>query len=151
MKRIWIAIATFFGTGYMPIAPGTWASLLTALIVYFTPLSTAPFLFLVLATAAIYAIGVPAAAASENHFQKKDPRFCVIDEVAGQLISLWLLPRQAVYYIAAFLLFRFFDILKPFPVNRSESLPGGFGIMTDDVLAGFYALALLQVVLRIFK
>jgi phosphatidylglycerophosphatase A len=144
MKKIWVAIATFFGTGYMPVAPGTWASLLTALIVYFTPLSTSPFLLLALATAAIYALGVPAAAASEMHFQKKDPRHCVIDEVAGQLISLWLLPRQALLYAAAFFLFRFFDILKPFPVNKSESLPGGFGIMTDDVLAGFYAFAVLQ-------
>lgn len=151
MKRIWIVIATFFGTGYMPVAPGTWASLLTVLIVYFTPLSTSPFLVLVLATAAIYAVGVPAAAASEIHFQKKDPRPCVIDEVAGQLVSLWLIPRQAVYFVAAFFLFRFFDILKPFPVNRSESLPGGFGIMTDDILAGCYSLALLQLALRIFK
>ena len=150
MKRIWIVIATFFGTGYMPVAPGTWASLLTALIVYFSPLATSPLPVMVLATAAIYAVGVPAAAYCERHFQKKDPRPCVIDEVAGQLVSLWLLPRQAPYYIAAFLLFRFFDILKPFPVNRSESLPGGFGIMTDDILAGCYALALLQLGLRIF-
>jgi len=150
MKKIWIAIATFFGTGYLPVAPGTWASLLTVLIVYFSPLSTSRFLLLVLATAAIYAIGVPAAAASEKHFQKKDPRPCVIDEVAGQLVSLWLLPRLAVFYIAAFFVFRFFDIIKPFPVNKSEALPGGFGIMTDDVLAGFYSMALLQLVLRIF-
>lgn len=150
MKKIWVIIATFFGTGYLPVAPGTWASLLTVLIVYFTPLSTSHFLLLVLATAAIYAIGVPAAAASERHFQKKDPRPCVIDEVTGQLVSLWLLPRLAVFYIAAFFVFRFFDIFKPFPVNRSESLPGGFGIMTDDVLAGFYAMVLLQLVLRIF-
>jgi phosphatidylglycerophosphatase A len=150
MKKIWMAIATFFGTGYMPVAPGTWASLLTALIVYFTPLSAAPLPLLALATAAVYALGVPAAAASEAHFQKKDPRHCVIDEVAGQLISLWLLPRRAVLYAAAFLLFRFFDILKPFPVNKSEALPGGFGIMTDDVLAGVYAFAVLQAARLIF-
>jgi phosphatidylglycerophosphatase A len=150
MKKIGIAIATFFGAGYMPVAPGTLASLLTALIVYFTPLSTVPFLWMVLATAVIYAIGVPAAAASERYFQKEDPRHCVIDEVAGQMVSLWLLPRQAVFYIAAFLAFRFFDILKPFPVNKSESLPGGFGIMTDDILAGFYALAVLQLARLIF-
>ena len=98
MKKIWIAIATFFGTGYLPVAPGTWASLLTALIVYFTPLSSAPFL--------------PAGPGhggrlrhrhsgrrqpAKSISQKKDPRPCVIDEVAGQLVSLWFLPRQAGY------------------------------------------------------
>jgi phosphatidylglycerophosphatase A len=64
--------------------------------------------------------------------------------MAGQLVSLWFLPRHAGYFIAAFFLFRFFDIFKPFPVNRSEALPHGFGIMTDDVLAGAYAMAVLQ-------
>ena len=70
--------------------------------------------------------------------------------MAGQLVSLWFLPRQAGLYIAAFFLFRFFDILKPFPVNKSEPLPRGIGIMTDDVLAGFYALAVLQGVRYLF-
>jgi len=144
MKKVGIAVATFFGAGFLPVAPGTWASLLTALIVFFTPLSALPFVFLALITAAVYAIGIPAAAICEKHYQKQDPRQCVIDEVAGQLVSLWFLPRQAGFYIAAFLLFRIFDILKPFPVNKSEALPRGIGIMTDDVLAGFYTLALLQ-------
>ena len=144
MKKVGIVAATFFGVGFLPVAPGTWASLLTALIVFFTPLSALPFVFLALITAAVYAIGIPAAAICEKHYQKQDPRQCVIDEVAGQLVSLWFLPRQAGFYIAAFLLFRIFDILKPFPVNKSEALPRGIGIMTDDVLAGFYTLALLQ-------
>jgi phosphatidylglycerophosphatase A len=144
MKKIWIAIATFFGCGYLPIAPGTWASALTALIVFFTPLANAPFLMLAGITAAIFFIGIPAAKACEEYCAKKDPRPCVIDEVAGQLVGLWLLPRQAGYFIAAFFLFRLFDIWKPFPVNKSEALPHGFGIMIDDVLAGGYALAVLQ-------
>jgi phosphatidylglycerophosphatase A len=143
MKKIWIAIATFFGCGYLPIAPGTWGSAAVVLIAYFTPLSVAPFAVLALATAGVFVVGIPAATAAERHFARKDPRPCVIDEVAGQLVSLWFLPRQAALYVAAFLLFRLFDILKPFPVRQSESLPHGLGIMADDILAGGYALAVL--------
>ncbi len=144
MKKIGIVVASFFGVGYLPVAPGTWASLLTALIIFFTPLSALPFAWLALITVAVYAIGIPAAGLIEKHFQKRDPRQCVIDEVAGQLVSVWFLPRQAGFYIAAFLLFRIFDVLKPFPINKSEALPNGIGIMSDDVLAGLYTLALLQ-------
>jgi phosphatidylglycerophosphatase A len=144
MKKIGLAVATFFGTGFLPMAPGTWASAFVALIVYFTPLSGAPFVVMAGITAAVFAFGIPAAGVCETHFGKKDPRPCVIDEVAGQLISLWLLPRQAGFYVAAFFLFRIFDIIKPFPVRKSESLPGGLGIMVDDVLAGLYVLALMQ-------
>lgn len=150
MKKVGIVIGTFFGAGHLPVAPGTWASLLTALLVFFTPLSTRPFLFLALTTAAIYVIGIPAAAICEKHYQQHDPRECVIDEVAGQLVSLWFLPRQAGFYIAAFFLFRIFDIIKPFPVDKSEALPRGLGIMTDDVLAGFYTLAVLQGIRHFF-
>ncbi|MCU0235468.1 MAG: phosphatidylglycerophosphatase A [Acidobacteria bacterium] len=143
MRKIWIAIATFFGCGYLPVAPGTWASLLTVLIVYFTPLAHAPLGVLVLVSAVVFVVGIPAASASEAHFAARDPRPVVIDEVAGQLVSLWLLPHQPGYFIGAFFLFRFFDIFKPFPVNRSEALPRGLGIMVDDVLAGAYAMAVL--------
>jgi phosphatidylglycerophosphatase A len=148
MRKVWIAIATFFGCGYLPVVPGTWASLLTVLAVYFSPLATAPFAVMALVSAAVFAIGIPACAILEKHLGKKDPRPCVIDEVAGQLVSLWFLPRQAGYFIAAFFLFRILDVLKPFPVNRSEALPHGFGIMVDDVLAGAYTLALLFLVRR---
>lgn len=148
MKKIAIVVATFFGTGFLPVAPGTWASAFVALIVYFTPLSVAPFIVMAGITAAIFVFGVLAAGVSETHFGKTDPRHCVIDEVAGQLISLWFLPRLAGYYVAAFFLFRIFDIIKPFPVKKSESLPGGLGIMVDDVLAGAYVLAILQLARR---
>ncbi len=143
MKRTWIAIGTLFGIGRLPIAPGTWASAATALIAFFTPLATAPFFVMAGVTAAVFAAGIPAATVCERHFAKKDPGHCVIDEVAGQLVGLWFLPRQPTLYLAAFFLFRIFDILNPFPVRRSESLPAGLGIMADDVLAGGYALAVL--------
>jgi phosphatidylglycerophosphatase A len=150
MKKMGILIATFFGTGHLPVAPGTWASLLTILIVFFTPLSTQPFLILALITAFVYGIGIPAATICEKQYKKHDPRQCVIDEVAGQMVSLWFLPRQVGFYIAAFLLFRILDIIKPYPVNKSETLPKGFGIMTDDILAGFYTMGILQGVRHLF-
>jgi phosphatidylglycerophosphatase A len=150
MNKIWILIATFFGIGFLPIAPGTWASLVTALVFFFSPLSTLSSFHWLLIAAVIFAIGVPAAAACEKRFQKKDPGQCVIDEVVGQIVGFLLLPRLAGFYIAAFFLFRFFDILKPFPIRKSESLPHGFGIMSDDVLAGLYTLGILLAVQRVF-
>ena len=144
MKKLAVLIATFFGIGRIRIAPGTWTSLAVALIVYFIPLPALSFLWLALATGFVFVIGIPSAAACEKHFQKKDPRQCVIDEVAGQMVCFWFLPRTMAYYGAAFLLFRFFDILKPFPIKASEQVPHGIGIMLDDVLAGFYALVVLH-------
>lgn len=148
MKKTALAVATFLGSGYLPIAPGTWASAFTALIAYLAPWAAAPLLLKAGITAFIFAIGIPAAAYSEVHFKRKDPHPCVIDEVAGQLVCLWLLPHRAAWYAAAFFLFRIFDIVKPFPVRKSESLPKGLGIMTDDVLAGGYALAVLLLAQR---
>ncbi len=144
MKRVAILWATFFGIGHIPVAPGTWASLVTVVIAYLAaPYLQSP-LSLPLAALATFLTGIPAARQAEIRFRKKDPRFCVIDEVAGQLVSLILLPHTVACYAGSFLLFRFFDILKPFPVKQSESLPHGMGIMTDDILAGGYALVLLH-------
>ena len=145
MKQLGLLIATFFGIGRIRVAPGTWASLAVTLIIYFIPASALPFTLLALLTGIVFVIGIPAAAICEKHFQKKDPRQCVIDEVAGQLVCFWVLPHTVFFYSAAFLLFRFFDIVKPFPIKASERIPFGIGIMLDDVLAGFYALLVLQV------
>jgi phosphatidylglycerophosphatase A len=144
MKALGILIATFFGIGRIRFAPGTWTSLVVALIIFFIPAQSLPFTLLALVTGIVILIGIPAAGACEKHFQKKDPHQCVIDEVAGQLISLWFLPHTIGFYGAAFLLFRFFDILKPFPIRQSEKLPHGTGIMLDDLLAGLYTLVVLQ-------
>jgi phosphatidylglycerophosphatase A len=151
MKQILMLLATFFYTGYLPIAPGTWASLVTTLLVYFIkPYREAPFYFQIPVIVLIFIIGLPAAGAAEKHFDKKDPRKCVIDEVAGQMVSLLFIPYNVYFYAAAFFLFRFFDILKPFPVKRAERIPGGLGIMLDDILAGLYALAVLQLYRYLF-
>lgn len=151
MKRILQVIATFFYTGYLPLMPGTWASLVTTAAVYFIkPYWQAPVYIQIAAIVCIFFLGVPAAYAAEKHFNKKDPRHCVIDEVAGQMISLLLIPHTIAFYAAGFFLFRVFDVLKPPPVSTAEKIPGGWGIMIDDVVAGLYALALLQLYRYIF-
>lgn len=147
MRKAAVWYATFFGIGYIWPAPGTWASLVTTVILFFAaPHITQPAVWIA-AAVLLYIAGVPAARRCAEHFQKEDPRHCVIDEVVGQIIALLLLPRTIGFYLAGFLLFRFFDILKPPPVRQSERLPHGFGIMSDDVLAGLYAFLVLRLYL----
>jgi phosphatidylglycerophosphatase A len=150
MNKLGVLIATFFGIGRFRVAPGTLTSLLVTLIVFLVPSRLPTFPALALATAIVFIIGVPAAWACESHFQKKDPRQCVIDEVAGQLVCFWFLPHTIGFYGAAFLIFRFLDILKPFPIKKSEQIPYGIGIMLDVVLALLYTLIILQVVRYFF-
>ncbi len=151
MRKVWLLIATFFAVGRSPFAPGTCASLVTTLMIYFIePYWQAPLYIQLAAIALVFIVGIPASGAAEKHFNKKDPGACVIDEVAGQMITLLLVPHQISLYIAGFFLFRFFDILKPFPIRRLEKIPGGLGIMLDDIMAALYALALLQLYLYIF-
>jgi phosphatidylglycerophosphatase A len=149
MNRSALWIASFFGVGHLPIAPGTWASFVTTLVVYIVHPKAA--LVLPLAALLTYLVGIPAASAAETHFARKDPGNCVIDEVAGQLVALSFLPHAIAWYTASFFLFRLFDIVKPFPVRQSEQLPRGLGIMTDDMLAGLYALLVLQAALRLWS
>lgn len=152
MKQVWLLMATFFYVGHLPIAPGTWASLVTAVLVYFIrPYWQASFFIQLIVIAAIFLSGIPAAGHAEKHYKKKDPRPCVIDEVAGQMVSLLLVPHKIVFYAAAFLLFRFFDILKPPPIKRLEKAPHGIGIMIDDIAASLYALGVLHLGIYIYE
>lgn len=152
MKRILLIIATFFYVGYLPFAPGTWASLVTTTLVYFiSPYWQAPVYIQLVIIFAVFLLGIPAATHAEKHFEKEDPRYCVIDEVAGQMISLLLIPHSIGLYAASFLIFRFFDIVKPFPIKHLEKAPHGFGIMIDDVGAGLYSLGLLHLLIYIFR
>jgi len=93
---------------------------------------------------AITLIGIPASTVVARESGRKDPGFVVIDEVAGQMIAIIGVPTNWKYLLAGFILFRSFDIVKPFPLRRLEKLPGGTGIMMDDVGAGLYALVLLH-------
>ena len=151
-----LAIATC-GVGYLPYAPGTWGSLLAVglyLLLRFLLLGYpriagakvyAAFLTLEwVAILAITALGIWAASRSERLWATKDPQKVVVDEVAGQMIALSAVPLLPDYFtswlvLGAFLLFRFFDIVKPYPARRFESLKGGWGIMADDLVAGVYA------------
>jgi phosphatidylglycerophosphatase A len=144
------ALSTFFGVGYARVAPGTVASAVALPIAWLILWKLGP-TALMMASLGIYLIGVWSCDVYAKRTGGVDPSECVIDEVAGQLVSLSFVPHSILLYGAAFLLFRLFDIVKPFPVRQSESLPHGFGIMTDDMLAGLYALAVLQMAILLLK
>jgi phosphatidylglycerophosphatase A len=146
-----ISIATFFGIGRLHPGPGTWGSAATVLLWAVAahelpPTLRAPVAAL-LALLAIL-IGIPAATRVSRASGSKDPQFVVIDEVAGQLITLIAVPLAWKTFLAGFILFRVFDILKPPPVRQLERLPEGTGIVLDDVAAGIYALMVMQILLH---
>jgi phosphatidylglycerophosphatase A len=133
-------VATAGGVGYTPIAPGTVGSALALLILWLVPLSAAGrAAFLVAVTVA----GILASGRVERVVGRKDPGIIVIDEVAGMTLAVVNLPLTPAVAAAGFVLFRVFDVLKPFPAGWSQSLPGGIGVMTDDLIAGAYALVLV--------
>jgi len=146
------AIATFLGIGRMRPGPGTWGSAATVLLwaaaSHALPLSARIPANIGLAMA-VTLIGIPAATQVARASGLKDPQFVVIDEVAGQLIALIAVPLAWQTFLAGFILFRAFDILKPPPVRQLEKLPEGTGIVLDDVAAGIYALIVMQLLLRL--
>jgi phosphatidylglycerophosphatase A len=138
--RLALAIATVFGAGRSPFAPGTVASALTVIVLAVVPFSlVALIVFFVVVTL----VGTWASHHAERVLGVKDASAIVIDEVAGMTLSVLLLPRTIPVLASAFVLFRIFDVVKPFPAWQSQRLPGGFGVMTDDLIAGLYALAIL--------
>ncbi len=145
------AVATFFGIGRLHPGPGTWGSAATVLLwtvtAYALPANLRAPTAIGLAIL-VTLVGIPAATRVARAHGKKDPQFVVIDEVAGQLIALIAVPLSWKSFLAAFILFRVFDIIKPPPVRQLERLPDGFGIVLDDVAAGIYALAGMQLLLH---
>jgi phosphatidylglycerophosphatase A len=134
-------IATLGFIGYLPYAPGTFGSLVA--FAFFILLKPSPLLHITLLLL-ITPIGIVSSHYAEILFNKKDSRQIVIDEFCGYLLSVTLLPFS--YAVAAFFLFRFFDILKPFPIRKVGSFfSGGLGIMADDIVAGLYTNLVLQV------
>jgi phosphatidylglycerophosphatase A len=144
-------IATFFGVGKLHPGPGSWGSaatvLLWAALAYALPppLRTTAAIGL---TLLVILIGIPAATRLSRAFQKKDPQFVVIDEVAGQLLTLIAVPLSWKTLLTGFILFRAFDIVKPPPIRQLERLPEGIGIVLDDVAAGFLAFAVMHLLLH---
>jgi len=136
-----LLLATGFGIGFLPGAPGTYGSVLAVGFYPFLPRSNLAYLvFLLIAIP----IGCFAAAKAEKYFQKKDPSQVVIDEILGMWLAMWTLRPSILNLILAFFFFRLFDILKPFPVRQLEKVPGGIGIVLDDLMAGAYALLVMR-------
>ncbi|MCU0222665.1 MAG: phosphatidylglycerophosphatase A [Acidobacteria bacterium] len=146
MTRLETVLATWFGSGYSPFASGTAGTLASVPLVLLlwwigsTPLHAA-------AIAAIAALGLWAARGAESRWGRKDPGQVVIDETAGYLVATFLVPHTLSALVLSFFLFRAFDVVKPFPAGRSQSLPGAWGIMADDLIAGLYANLALQAAL----
>ncbi len=148
-KRVALTIATWFGAGYSPVAPGTAGSLAAVAIAFLARRHAEPWHFAIfaalLAAPAVWAAGVAALAVG-----KKDPGIVVVDEVIGQWIALaGARTLDWKSCLTAFLLFRLFDIWKPAPVRQLEALPGGVGINADDAMAGVYAALVLWIAVKL--
>ena len=144
-------LATFFGIGRMRIGPGTWASAATVVLWAALARGLAPSLRTPVAiglAVVVTLIGIPGATQVARGSGIKDPQFVVIDEVAGQLVALIAVPLAWKSFLAGFILFRVFDIVKPPPVRQLEALPEGAGIVLDDVAAGLYALGVVHLFLH---
>jgi phosphatidylglycerophosphatase A len=146
---IWIATAG--GVGYFPIGPGTAGSLVgvgVVVVLAQLPLHGAAATgILAAASLVLFATGVWAAGEAEKFFGRTDPGQVVMDEVVGQMLTFLLIPHATwKWLLGGFLLFRAFDIVKPFPARQAERIPRGWGIMIDDVIAGGYGLAVLAVI-----
>jgi phosphatidylglycerophosphatase A len=140
VQRLALLIATLGGVGHAPFAPGTVASAVTVVALGLAvPSRPALIAFVV----GVIVVGTWAAQGAERSLGGKDPGAIVIDEVAGMALSVLALPLTPGALLAAFLLFRVFDVVKPYPANALQRLPGGIGVMIDDVVAGLYALLVL--------
>lgn len=143
-RQLWINLATLGPVGRIRPAPGTWGSL--AALLPAAGMAMAGDWLLEIGVVVACIIGVKAADIYEAHSGKKDASEVVIDELAGQWIALLVIPFDWRWWVTAFLLFRLFDIAKPGPVKMAERLPGGIGVMADDVVAGVLVATLLVVV-----
>jgi phosphatidylglycerophosphatase A len=144
LQRLALLVATVMGVGYAPFAPGTFGT--AAGLLLWAVLPTAPAVQ-ALAILALFAAGSWSGSVAERHFGRTDPGQVVVDEVMGMLITLFMIPVGWWGAVAGFLIFRLADVLKPFPANRLERLPGGVGVMADDAMAAVYANVALRVAL----
>ncbi|MBI2154301.1 MAG: phosphatidylglycerophosphatase A [Candidatus Rokubacteria bacterium] len=140
-------VATAGGAGLVPVAPGTAGSLLAALLLWLLPFSN---LSLGVTLVSVVLAGIWAGGRIERLSGREDPGLIVIDEVAGMMLSVLVLPRTLEVVLVAFFCFRVLDIVKPFPASQAQSLPGGFGVMMDDLIAGAYTLLLVAASRAVF-
>ena len=146
MRKLVLVVATGAGSGYSPVASGTVGSGVGLLL--YLPLMGLGATGYLLALVGITALGIWASGEAEKIFERRDDGRITIDEVAGMLLALAFLPVRLDVVVAGFLLFRLFDIWKPYPVRAAEALPKGLGVMADDLLAGVYANLVGQVLWR---
>lgn len=146
MKFLSKIIATVFGIGYFPLAPGTLTSLVCLLLYkFFLHKMDWPYNLALLIL--LFLVGTWASRSLASQMKTEDPRCIVIDEALGQLVAVFLLRPDWLLLGLGFLLFRILDILKPFVIKKAEKLPGGWGVMMDDVIAGIIASILLNLYL----
>ena len=145
VARMQTLVATGLGVGYAPLAPGTFGAAL-GLLLFWLMRNLPPWAHLI-GVALVFVGGAVAATAVERRLGRHDPGLVVIDEVAGMWASLVLLPFTTLTAVLAFVAFRITDTLKPWPARQLEDLPEGWGIMSDDLMAGIYANLLVRVAL----
>jgi phosphatidylglycerophosphatase A len=148
VTRLAVFLATAGYTGYFPIAPGTVGSAV-GLVVYFLVARMQSPMFELSVIVVLFAAGIWAGTTAERYFGGIDPGPIVLDEVVGMLITLALIPVGWTGALAGFFLFRFFDVIKPFPAARLEKLHGGLGVMADDAMAAIYANIALRLVIAV--
>jgi len=149
LNRFFLLLATGFGVGYSPIVPGTLGTLLA--IPLYLVLSEIPSPIYELTLMGFFFLSVWISERAEQFFGKKDDQRIVIDEMMGFFITLLWLEKTLLVIVIGFILFRFFDILKPFPIRHLEKRwRGGYGVVLDDVMAGIYANILLHLLWRIY-
>jgi phosphatidylglycerophosphatase A len=144
--RLGLFVATCGYLGYVPIAPGTFGSAAGLLLFAAVRWSASTTLELALIVF-LLTIGVWSASVAERHFGAVDPGPVVLDEVAGMLITLALIPVNVTGAIVGFFLFRALDVIKPWPANRMEALPGGLGVMADDAMAAVYGNLIMRLLI----
>ena len=146
--RLSLVLATGFGTGYAPVASGTFGSLPGLALAWGLAAAGGEWA-LVAGTVVVAIAGVLAADRAAAIFGEEDPGRVVVDEVAGQMVTLLFVPKTVPLLALGFFLFRALDVWKPWPARRLEDLPGGSGIMADDLAAGIYANLILQAVVAL--
>jgi phosphatidylglycerophosphatase A len=144
MQVLGVVLATGLGVGFVPFAPGTFGTLLGLGLWLLLPASLPVQLA---AVASVFALGAWSAHATERHMNRTDPGPVVIDEVLGMWVTMLAMPAGWIAPFLGFFLFRFFDVIKPYPADRLERLHGGLGVMADDAMAGLYANVTLRVTL----
>jgi phosphatidylglycerophosphatase A len=144
--KIILIFATWFGSGLIPFASGTWGSM--AALPFAAAAYSAGLIFSCLSMMVIFFFSIPVSGIASRIMKREDPSPVVIDEVAGIFVTLFLIPVSWTGIVAGFILFRIFDIIKPFPVGLiDKKLKGGAGIVLDDIMAGVYANVCLRVIL----